>query len=139
MKRLSRIKGYRDSQIKHFNEMYEKLYEDVAEDEGENSNALVLYTQTELDEFRSYLVLAEADERKRIAALEFKRSVDDFTTEEIARFDHMQEVLTEFNKLLDDDDIDIATILPVYSDIEMIEHSQYRELWIADQCNRLEE
>lgn len=139
MKRLSRIKGYRDSQIKHFNEMYEKLYEDVAEDEGENSNALVLYTQTELDEFRSYLVLAEADERKRIAALEFKRSVDDFTPEEIARFDHMQEVLTEFNKLLDDDDIDIAIILPVYSDIEMIEHSQYRELWIADQCNRLEE
>jgi hypothetical protein len=133
MKRLSRIKGYKDSQIKHFNEMYEKLREDVAEDEEENSNALVFYSQTELEEFRAYLVLADSDEKRRVAAMGNKRTLADFTSKEIVRFDHMQDVLTEFNRLVDDPQIDFESILPNYSDIEMAEHSQYREIWLGSQ------
>jgi hypothetical protein len=128
MKRLSRINGYRDSQIKRFNEMYEVLREDVTEDNGENSNGLLLYSRKELDEFRAYVVLAEADERKRCQVMRNRRSPRDFTAKEIAKFDHMQDVLEEFNRLVDDPDIDLLEIMPLYSDIEMAEHSQYREI-----------
>jgi hypothetical protein len=48
----------------------------------------------------------------------------------------MQEVLTEFNRLLDDKEIPIELIVSTYSDIEMMEHSQYRELWIAQKCQK---
>jgi hypothetical protein len=97
------------------------------------------YSKDELDALRAYVVLAEHDERQRWNAMDNKRSVDDYSQEEVSRFDHMQEVLTAYNKLLDDDDIDPALIMPEYSDIEMMEHSQYRELWIAHQCNQLDE
>jgi hypothetical protein len=41
--------------------------------------------------FSSLSSFAEADERKRIAAMRYKRSIAAFTPDETARFDHMQE------------------------------------------------
>lgn len=131
MKKLSRIPGYRDSEIKRFNKIYECLIEKIADTEDEMTESF--YSQIELEAFRKYLVLAEADERKRRTAFSFKRMIYDFTPEEISRFDHMQEVLTEFNRLLDDPDIDMETVMPFYSDVEMAEHSQYREILLGHQ------
>lgn len=134
MRKLSRIKGFRDPQIKRFNEMYAEIYEDLTEGEEEDANALLKYSRQELIEFKSYLALAEADEKKRREAMDVKRSVNDFSEEEIAHFDHMQDILTEFNRIAGDDDINIEQIMPPYSDIEMMEHSQYRDLWISNEC-----
>lgn len=140
MKRLSRIEGYSAAQIRRFNEMYNTIrsYE-LADEEEKIDLTTPDYSKDELDALRAYVVLAEHDERQRWNAMDNKRSVDDYSQEEVSRFDHMQEVLTAYNKLLDDDDIDPALIMPEYSDIEMMEHSQYRELWIAHQCNQLDE
>jgi hypothetical protein len=130
MKRLSKIKGYTDSKIKRFNEMYEKLIDG----KEENTDELLLYTRDEIEEFRAYVILSEADEKRRQEAMCHKRAITDFSQEEIARFDHMQEILAEVNRLSQDDGIDIDLIIPNYSDIEMIEQSQYREILLAHQC-----
>lgn len=71
--------------------------------------------------------------------MRYKRRVEDFTPEEIARFDHMQEVLEEYNRLVDAGWLMIQIsilmqIMPLYSDIEMAEHSQYREIWLDWRC-----
>lgn len=135
MKRLSRIAGYSAAQIRRFNEMYNAIREyELADEEEKTGQAPVDYTREELDDLRAYVVLAEQDERRRWNAMNNKHSIDDYTLEEIRNFDHMQEVLAAYNKLLDEDDIDPALIMPEYSDIEIMEHSQYRELWIARQC-----
>lgn len=139
MRKLSRITGFRDPQIKRFNEMYAEIFEDLAEGEEEDSNAVLKYAREELSEFKSYLACAEADENKRRKTMDLKRSVTDFSEEEIAHFDHMQDVLTEFNRIVGDDDIDVEQIIPPYSDIEMMEYSQYRELWIANECKDIHE
>jgi hypothetical protein len=130
MKRLSKIKGYSDSKIKRFNEMYAKLIDG----KEENTDELLLYTRDEIEEFRAYVILSEADVKARQEAMRSKRTIADFSQEDIARFDHMQEILAEVNRLLQVDGIDIDLIMPDYSDIEMIENSQYREIWLAHQC-----
>jgi hypothetical protein len=57
--------------------MYEVLREDVAEDEEENSNGLLLYSMNEIEEFRSYVLLTETDECKRLQAMRYKGSIED--------------------------------------------------------------
>lgn len=121
MKRLSRLPGYPDSEIKRFNQIYNGLLE--------SKNRIIDgVSAQELNTFQAYVILAEADEDRRREALLFKRRVIDFSREEVQRFEHMQEVLEEFNRLVGDDDIEIELILPGYSDIEMIELSQYQEI-----------
>lgn len=132
MKKLNRVPGYRDSEIKRFNKMYECLVERMADSDIEMKKSF--YTSEELEAFRTYLILAEADEKKRREAMRYKRKLEDFTLEEVERFDHMQEVLEEFNRLVDDPEIDMMEIMPFYSDIEMAEHSQYSEIKLERRC-----
>lgn len=135
MKKLSRVPGYRDSEIKCFNRMYECLIERIADSDEQMDESY--YSPQELQAFRAFLILVEADEKKRSESMRYKRKLEDFTPEEVERFDHMQSVLEEYNRLIDDPDIDMEIIMPSYSDIEMAEHSQYREIWIGAQCRKL--
>ena len=52
-------------------------------------------------------------------------TVRDFTPEQVAIFDEMHRVLTEYNAKLD---IDENTPLPNYSQDEVAAYSQYREI-----------
>lgn len=136
MKKLSRVASYSDSEIKHFNKMYECLVERIADSDEQTEE--FFYSPKELQAFRTFLILAEADEKKRSERMRYKRKLEDFTPEEVELFDHMQSVLEEYNRLIDDPDIDMEIIMPSYSDIEMAEHSQYREIWIGAQCRKLD-
>jgi hypothetical protein len=70
------------------------------------------YSPQELHSFRTFLILAEADEKKRSERTRYKRKLEDFTPEEVECFDHMQSALEEYNRLIDDPDIDMGTIMP---------------------------
>ena len=131
MKRLSKIPGYSSIQIHRYNEMYDTLSRHEIELEEDPRAIKPDFSEEELTEFNHYYELARADEKKRWDAMNGKR-FGDFTLEEIAWLDHMQGVLTIYNDLLGRG-ID-PIILPDFSDIEMLEHSQYRQLWIAKQC-----
>ncbi|MEZ4947566.1 MAG: hypothetical protein R2804_18685 [Cyclobacteriaceae bacterium] len=137
MKRLNRLEGYTDAQVRHFNEMYDRICTYEIDVEEENNPVFPDYTKEELGTLNAYVILADLDEKKRLGIMNNKWELEDYTPEEIEHFDHMQEVLTAYNKLLDEEDIDIALIIPDYSDIEMLEHSQYREIWIGHQCRDL--
>lgn len=131
MKRLSRIPGYSRKQIQRYNEMNDVLstYEMELE---ENPQAIKPdFTEKELEQFNHYYEFAMADEKKRWDAMNGK-AFEDFTPDEIDWLDHMQDVLTTYNDLLGRG-ID-PMVLPDFSDIEMLEHSQYRQLWLARQC-----
>lgn len=117
--------------------MYDCLIERIADREQEISESF--YDNEELAAFRAYVILAETDETKRRNAFFLKRTIYDFTTEEVARFDAMQDVLTEFYRLLDDNSIEIESILLTYSDGEMMEYRQYRKLWLAQNVPKKDE
>lgn len=134
MKRLSRLEGYTNAQVRHFNEMYDRICTYEIDVEEENNPVFPDYTKEELGTLNAYVILADLDEKKRLGIMNNKWELEDYTTEEIEYFDHIQEVLTVFNKLLAEEEIDLALIIPEYSDIEMLEHSQFREIWIGDQC-----
>lgn len=109
--------------------MYECLIERIADSHEEMSESY--YHPEEVAAFKAYVILAQADEEKRRLAFAWRRTVKDYSPEEIARFDHMHEVLTEFNRLVDDPDIEMDKIIPLYSDSEMAEYSQYREILLG--------
>jgi hypothetical protein len=68
---------------------------------------------------------------KRKTRLPKLKTLEDYTASEIQKFDEMQRVLSAYNA-------SIATKnelpLPDYTDAEMSEHSAYRQLVIAKQC-----
>lgn len=61
------------------------------------------------------------------------RKLEDYTPEEIKKFDDMLRILEEYNKMLGTKD---ELPLPHYSDHEMAEFSGYRELIIAKECSQ---
>ncbi len=131
MKRLSKIPGFSSKQIQRYNEMHDALGTYEMELDEDPQAIKPDFLEEEFAEFNHYYELARADEEKRWDAMNGKKLAD-FTLEEIAWLDHMQDVLTAYNDLLGKG-VD-PIVLPDFSDIEMLEHSQYRQLWIAKQC-----
>jgi hypothetical protein len=132
MKRLSRIPGYTitQTQRQRFNEMYSILLIDQIESD-ENIHATKLnFSENELKEFYEYYELAMADEEKRWEAM-CEKKLNLYTTEEIAWFNHMQDILTTYNELLQNG-VD-PIILPDFSEIETMELCRYRQLVISKQ------
>lgn len=119
MRRLSKVQGYAAEQVNRFNEIFSILNGDTDHVQGIQAD--------ELSAFKEFYNLAEHDEKIRIEAMRGKK-LNNYTPEEISRFNQMHEVLTEYNLLLSKKK-DIA--IPDFSDIEMMEYSKYRELLIA--------
>jgi len=59
------------------------------------------------------------------------KSLEDFTQEEIQKFDEMHRILTAYNASLGTKN---ELPLPSYNDKEMAEYSGYRELWLDRKC-----
>lgn len=59
------------------------------------------------------------------------KALEDYTPEEITKFDEMHQVLKAYNESIG---TNCELPLPDYTDEEMAEYSAYRELVIAREC-----